>query len=61
MALLISALLALGGGSIIIFAPGGKQLLANWVAAICFVSAGGAAGYKRLDQLHCNSSSDGPF
>jgi hypothetical protein len=48
MGLLTSAVLALGGGVILIFAPEGKQILANWVGAALFIAAGGAAGYKRL-------------
>lgn len=46
--LLISALLGLGGGVILIFAPDGKQAFANWIGATLFVVAGGAAGYKRI-------------
>jgi len=48
LSMILSAFMAVAAGCILIFAPEGKQLLANWVGAVLFVGAAGAAGYRKI-------------
>jgi hypothetical protein len=48
LALVISALLVIAGGFILAYAPAANRVLANFIGIALVISAGGAAGYKRL-------------
>jgi hypothetical protein len=63
LTLILSAFLAISGGCILIFAPEGREVLANWIGGAFLILSAGAAGYKRLwaktDKLSIGTESDG--